>query len=109
MTWALEGGILVIMSVAFLVYLTSKRIRLIYKNDRKYGAVLVGMIAAFMVFGMAHQLHMLTQFWAFIGLVWGYSFQLQSKCLITDSRTNLLPAVLSTQSCKVRGSFKCEF
>ena len=106
MTWALEGGVLVILSVVFLGYLTSKRIRLIYKNDRKYGAVLVGMIAAFLVFAMAHQLHMLTQFWAFIGLVWGYSFRLQSECLITDSRTDLLPAVLLTQSCKVRGSFK---
>ena len=106
MTWGLEGGILVVLSLVLMSFFTYKKIHLIYKYDRRYGAALIGMIAAFFIFGMAHQLHMATQFWAFIGLVWGYSFRIQSDYFIAARKSVLLIHDTSITISSAQGRYK---
>jgi hypothetical protein len=78
MTWGLEGGILVVLVVFWLIISTVKRIRSIYLQDTRMGSCLFGFTAAFVVFAIAHQLHELISFWATIGFVWGYEYKLRT-------------------------------
>jgi hypothetical protein len=76
MTWGLEGGVLVILTLVFFFLFFLRRVRYIYSRDRQYGSAIYGVLAAFFVFALSHQLHMAPQFWAVIGLVSGYAHQL---------------------------------
>lgn len=77
MTWGLEGGILVILAIILLGYLTIIRIKAIYNLDKCYGAYLFSVLSCFFIFGIAHQLHMAIQFWIYIGFIWGYSYRIR--------------------------------
>jgi len=69
----------VILTVVFLFLFLLRRIRYIYSQDRQYGSAIVGIICAFFIFALSHQLHMAPQFWVVIGLVCGYAHQLNYR------------------------------
>lgn len=71
MTWALEGGILVLLPIAFLLVSCVLKIHYIYLIDKKFGSIFYSIFISILIFGVAHQLHELPQFWGTIGLVYG--------------------------------------
>jgi hypothetical protein len=78
MTWALEGGVLVCLSVVLMFVLTFRRIRLVSAFDQSLGALFLSWCTAFGIYALYHQTHSLMQFWLCIGLIWGWSAKLRS-------------------------------
>jgi hypothetical protein len=70
-SWALEGGFLVVLAVLLLFARTAKRVHFIVQGDRNFGALLLAWIAGALLLGFFHQLHQMMQFWGIIGLVFG--------------------------------------
>ncbi len=72
MTWALEGGALVLLVVTVIFLYLVKIIRrfLIFDNTKYLGAILLVWLVAGMIFGLFQQWHNTGAFW----LLFGYSF-----------------------------------
>jgi hypothetical protein len=81
MTWALEGGILVMSVVVLMVYRTARQIWRILtsKSSRAVGLLLLSSFTALMFTAAFHQVHSTMQFWASIGLIFGYAEQLPKR------------------------------
>lgn len=81
MTWALEGGLLVVSAVLLMFYRTHLRIRnlLAVPAFRQVGILAVSWAAALLLLGTAHQLHAIVQLWGTIGLIFGMSEQTRRK------------------------------
>ncbi len=73
MTWALEGGLPILLIVLALFFFAVRAIWYLQKNDesRMFALVLLIWLLQGMLFGMFHQWHNTHPFWALFGLVFG--------------------------------------
>lgn len=92
MTWALEGGAIVSLVVAVLIWLTIRRARRISTRDARLGALLHGWFAVCFVFALFHQLHTAVQFWATIGLIWGMHARIVRRNLENPGELSAQPS-----------------
>jgi GNAT superfamily N-acetyltransferase len=79
MTWALEGGLLVMLAVALIFWRAGARIRFIWSAEPNMGVLLLAWCVSALLFGWFHQLHASVQFWSILGIIFGYRDQLAAR------------------------------
>lgn len=73
MTWILEGGVLVSFVVLLLFWRVWARISWLRQTpSRNFAVMAIAWCAALLFLGVFHQVHQSMQFWATIGLIFGY-------------------------------------
>ncbi len=80
-TWALEGGVLVLVTVILLFYSTAKKLMVLLASGpyRDFGILAVAWVASLLLYCAYHQGHMTMQFWSVVGLIFGFYSQSLSE------------------------------